>query len=113
MPHERPVGIGTIAGHVGAGDRIGVIYFDTHADLNVPASVPEGALDWMGMAHMLGEPGAVGEPMRALKTLVASPKLAGLTVTELNPDHAEAGAGTLERFASALAGSLAAPRTSG
>ncbi len=45
--------------------RIGVIYFDTHADLNVPASVPEGALDWMGMAHMLGEPGAVDEVVHA------------------------------------------------
>ena len=206
------VGIGTVAGHLGVGDRIGLIYFDTHADLNVPASVREGALDWMGMAHMLGEPGAVAElvdvgprtplleaeqvilfgwgpeqatecereaivrhgievvpvdvvsadphaaamrarrslearcdrslvhldvdvidftdtpmsensgrneglpydvAMRALDTLAASPRLAGLTVTELNPDHTEEGAGTLERFASALAGSLVAPPPSG
>ena len=40
------------------GERVGLLYFDTHADLNVPDSVREGALDWMGMAHMLGEPGA-------------------------------------------------------
>jgi arginase len=55
------VGVGTVAGHVGAGARVGLVYFDAHADLNVPASVREGALDWMGMAHMLGEPEAVPE----------------------------------------------------
>jgi arginase len=193
------VGIGTVAGHVSAGERVGLVYFDTHADLNVPASVREGALDWMGMAHMLGEEGAVPElvaaapraplldpgqvllfgwgpeqataferevvarrdlsvipvdevaagpeaaaeracaliharcdrllvhfdvdvidftdvplsentgrneglayadAMRALGRLLASPKLAGLTITELNPDHAEPG--SLERFARAV-----------
>ena len=198
------VGIGTIAGHIGAGGRVGVVYFDMHADLNVPASVREGALDWMGMAHMLDEEGAVPElveagplvpllepeqvvllgwgpgqatpferevltrrglaaipvdevaadpedaaaracatlearcdrllvhfdvdvidftdvplsentgrneglayadAMRALARLLASPKLAGLTITELNPDHAEPG--SLERFARAVGESLA------
>ena len=59
------VGIGTVAGHVGAGERVGLIYFDTHADLNVPESVREGTLDWMGMAHMLGEQGAVPELVAA------------------------------------------------
>jgi arginase len=56
------VGVGTVAGHVSAGEeRVGLVYFDAHADLNVPASIREGALDWMGMAHMLGEQGAVPE----------------------------------------------------
>lgn len=55
------VGIGTVAGHVGGGERIGLVYFDTHADLNVPLSVRAGALDWMGMAHMLGEQGAAAQ----------------------------------------------------
>jgi arginase len=59
------VGIGTIAGHLVAGEDIGLIYFDTHADLNVPASVTEGALDWMGLAHVLGERGAVAELVNA------------------------------------------------
>jgi arginase len=52
------VGVGTVAGHVETGERVGLVYFDSHADLNVPASVHEGALDWMGMAHMLAEDGA-------------------------------------------------------
>ncbi len=200
------VGIGTVAAHVDAGAAVGLVYFDTHADLNVPGSVREGALDWMGMAHMLGVDGAAPElvgagarvpllspgdvllfawgpeqatpfereliegrgirvvpvdevaadpegaatrareliesrcdrllvhfdvdvidftdvplsenwgrneglaydaAMRALAVLLASPKLAALTVTELNPDHAEQGARSLERFAAGLARSLA------
>jgi arginase len=199
------VGIGTVAGHVATGERVGLVYFDSHADLNVPKSVREGALDWMGLAHMLGEPGAVpalssagprtplleaeqvllfgwgpeqatpferdviehraieavavdevaADPehaatrarqliegrcdrvlvhfdvdvidftdvplsenwgrneglsydhaMRALTGLLASPRLAGLTITELNPDHAERGAGSIEAFTAAVAKSL-------
>ena len=201
------VGIGTVAGHVATGDRVGLVYFDSHADLNVPESVHEGALDWMGLAHMLGEPGAVtalssagprtplleveqvllfgwgpeqatsferevierraieivavdevaADPeraatrarqsiegrcdrvlvhfdvdvidftdvplsenwgrneglsyehtMRALTALLASRRLAGLTITELNPDHAERGAGSIEAFTAAVAKSLTA-----
>jgi arginase len=200
------VGVGTVAGHVATGERVGLVYFDTHADLNVPTSVPEGALDWMGMAHMLGEAGTRPElasvgprvplldssqvvlfawgpdqatafereviqrrhlpvvpvdevaadperaaaralavldehcdrilvhfdvdvidftdvplsenwgrneglsyehAMRALQTLLASPRLAGLTITELNPDHTEQDANSIERFAAAVAGGLA------
>jgi arginase len=200
------VGIGTVAGHVSGGGRLGLLYFDTHADLNVPESVREGTLDWMGMAHMLGEPGTrdelveVGdtspllEPDRvvlfgwgpeqatefergaisrrglatvpvdevaadpagaaadaldllaercdrvlvhfdvdavdftdtplsdntgrneglpfdtaltALAVLLASPRLAALTITELNPDHVEEGAGAIERLAGAVAEGLA------
>ncbi len=200
------VGIGTVAGHAGgAAGRIGLLYFDTHADLNVPASVQEGALDWMGMAHMLGEQGTRPElagagprtplldpdqvllfgwgpeqataheteaiarlgldtvpvervradpegaarealvllearcerllvhfdvdvvdftdtplsenwgrneglpyeaALRALGVLLRSPLLAGLTITELNPDHAEDGSDAIDRLAAALAAGL-------
>ena len=200
------IGIGTVAGHAGSEERVGLVYFDTHADLNVPSSVREGAVDWMGLAHMLGEEEAVPElvsvgtrvpllqadqvvlfawgseqatpferaaidrrgisvipvdevatgpenaalrardliearcdrllvhfdvdvidftdvplsenwgrneglaydhAMRALQTLLASPRLAGLTITELNPDHVEEGAQSISRFVAALSGSLA------
>jgi arginase len=200
------VGIGTIAGHSADAHRPRVVYFDAHADLNVPASVRPGTLDWMGMAHMLGEQGACtelvgagprvpllepdrvvlfgwdevqsepheraaierlgievipagevaadpataatralalletpGEPLlvhfdvdvidftdtplsenwgrnegipydaaaTALRTLLGSPGLAGLTVTELNPDHVEAGSGSVERLARDVADGFA------
>ena len=50
--------LGTVAGLLRSGERPGLLYFDVHPDLNVPGSVREGALDWMGVAHMLGEEGA-------------------------------------------------------
>ena len=58
------VGVGTFAGAVAAGyEQAGLIYFDLHADLNTPGSVPDGALDWMGIAHMLNVDDA--EPLLA------------------------------------------------
>jgi arginase len=199
------VGIGTVAGHTERSDGVGLIYFDLHADLNIPTSATPGALDWMGMAHMLGDDGAERELVEvgprapllapeqavllawgpdqarpheretiegrrletipvdevradpaaaagkaldsitaradrllvhfdvdvvdftdtplsentgrnegiayeqaaaALAVLLASPALAGVTVTELNPSHVEEGAGSIERLASDLAGGL-------
>lgn len=199
------VGIGTVAGHVaGSGGRIGLIYFDSPADLNVPSSVHEGTLDWMGLAHMLGEGEAApswlasaaacrssspirsfssaggptrrprfkraaierrqlavvavdqvaadpdaaalearrvitercdrfvvhfdvdvidftdtplsenwgrnegvtyGQALRALHVLLADPALAGLTITELNPDHTE-NENTVNRFTQAIVDGL-------
>jgi arginase len=58
------VGLGTVAGHLPTEERIGLLYFDIHADLNTPQSVPDGALDWMGVAHMLGEEDAIAELSR-------------------------------------------------
>jgi arginase len=55
------VGVGTVAGLVRRGAAPGLVYFDRHADLNVPASTIDGALDWMGVAHMLGIEGTVAE----------------------------------------------------
>jgi arginase len=199
------VGIGTVAGHVEQSDGVGLIYFDLHADLNIPTSALPGALDWMGMAHMLGDEGAerklveVGprnpllspeqvvllgwgpeqarpheretierlgletiqvdevrtdpaaaatkalesitaradrvlvhfdvdvvdftdtplsenpgrnegiayeQAAAALAVLLASPAVAGVTVTELNPNHVEEGAGSIDRLARDLAGAL-------
>jgi arginase len=48
------VGVGTVAGAQAAGERVGLVYFDMHPDLNTPETVETGTLDWMGMAHMLG-----------------------------------------------------------
>ncbi len=53
------VGVGTVAGLQHRVERLGVVYVDRHADLNVPHSTVDGALDWMGVAHMLDIDGAV------------------------------------------------------
>lgn len=52
--------LGALAGHE-AREGVGVVYLDAHPDLNTPGNVAQGALDWMGMAHALGVPGALPE----------------------------------------------------
>lgn len=53
------VGVGSVAGLHDRVDRLGVVYVDRDADLNVPQSTRDGALDWMGVAHMLDINGAL------------------------------------------------------
>lgn len=203
------VGAGAIAGATrDPAIRTGVIYLDMHGDLNTPASVTAGSLDWMGVAHLLGEPGTLpefagfdgrtpvledsqivllgwdyagsnsdwerqtiirrgigvvtleelradpvsaaersaarlgpvdrlvvhfdvdvidfadcplaenyrhgegctlDEAMAALSSIANRPEFAGVTVTEINPDHGEEDLLTLKRFSRALAGALAEP----
>jgi arginase len=55
------VGLGTVAGLLQRGGPLGVVYLDRHADLNVPDSTVDGALDWMGVAHMLDVDGTLDE----------------------------------------------------
>jgi arginase len=201
---DYTVGVGTVAGVVDVADSVGLVYFDLHADLNTPESVIDGALDWMGVAHMLAIDGTeaaltrigprtpllaasdvvlfghdaaratsweaaqieraglaripieavradpvgaarqgldvlasarrvvvhldvdvidftdaplsentgrnmglpLADAMAALGALASSDRLAALTITELNPAHASAEEGLLERFAALVAGAL-------
>jgi arginase len=41
------------------GPGVGLIYLDMHADMNTPDSTIDGALDWMGVAHLLQLEGTV------------------------------------------------------
>ena len=92
------VGIGTVAGHVASAESVGLVYFDLHADLNVPASVLPGTLDWMGMAHMLGVDGAERELVEAgSRSLLLSPEqvlLFGWGAEQARPHERE----TIERL---------------
>jgi arginase len=49
--------LGVVAGCLEKSVNLGLIYIDLDTDLNTPASVQDGALDWMGVAHMLNIPG--------------------------------------------------------
>jgi arginase len=49
--------LGTVAGAIRDGARVGLAYVDLDSDLNVPGT-GEGALDWMGVAHLLDIAGA-------------------------------------------------------
>jgi arginase len=53
--------LGTVAGALRSTDRVGLVYIDLDTDLNTPASTSDGALDWMGVAHMLGVPNTLPE----------------------------------------------------
>jgi len=53
------VELGTVAGASRGTPDVGLVYIDYDTDLNTPQSVEDGALDWMGVAHLLGLPGSV------------------------------------------------------
>ena len=53
------VELGTVAGALMETQSIGLVYVDLDTDLNTPESTDDGALDWMGVAHMLGVEDAV------------------------------------------------------
>lgn len=55
------VELGTVAGALATNASIGLVYVDLDTDLNTPESTQDGALDWMGVAHLLGVEGTVPE----------------------------------------------------
>ena len=101
------VGVGTLAGHLPDEGRVGLVYLDLHADLNTPETVIDGALDWMGVAHLLGEPSAT-PGLRDFGP--RTPLLDDDQIVLLGFDAAQATAS--ERAASSAAGSRSCPCTS-
>ena len=53
------VELGTVAGASRETPDVGLVYIDYDTDMNTPKSVDDGALDWMGIAHLLGLPETV------------------------------------------------------
>jgi arginase len=53
--------LGVVAGSLELSENIGLLYIDFDTDLNTPTSVEDGALDWMGVAHLLNIPGTIGK----------------------------------------------------
>ena len=47
------VGLGAVRA-LAATPGYGLLYLDMHGDMNTPESTRDGALDWMGVAHLLG-----------------------------------------------------------
>lgn len=56
--------VGAVSGVLRHTDDFALLYLDGGVDLYTPATNPEGILDSMGVAHMLGEPGAAEELSR-------------------------------------------------
>jgi arginase len=55
------VTVGVVSGLLRASQDPSLLYFDGGVDLYVPDTQPEGHLDSMGVAHMIGEAGAAPE----------------------------------------------------
>lgn len=55
------VELGTVLGMREHLPSLRLVYLDAHPDLNTPESVVDGALDWMGVAHLLAIPGSLPE----------------------------------------------------
>ena len=80
-------GVGTVAGLLERVPDLGLVYLDRHADLNVPSSTIDGALDWMGVAHMLDVEGAVDELAGAAgrRPMLAPDRIAYLALGPITP----------------------------
>ena len=86
------VGIGAVRALTAATAAAGLVYLDLHADMNTPDTTIDGALDWMGVAHMLGLPGSVEQ-------LSQPPLLLPGQVSLLGLDDSQATAAERERVA--------------
>jgi len=83
---DHALSIGSIAGAAGACKRLGVLWIDTHADLNTPETSPSGNIHGMPMAVALGR----GD--RALTTIAgAAPKVRPEDVTMIGLRDLDAG----------------------
>jgi arginase len=56
--------LGVLCGFLRAGEDPALLYLDGGLDLRTPTDNPTGILDSMGVAHMIGEPGAAEELAR-------------------------------------------------
>lgn len=62
MGGDCSITVGVVAGFVQQDPKVLLVYMDGGVDLETPATNPDGNLDSMGVAHMIGEAG-VTEPL--------------------------------------------------
>lgn len=55
------VELGTVSAAALHSNSVGLVYIDGDADMRTPETTTDGALDWMGVAHMLALPGTARE----------------------------------------------------
>ncbi len=84
---DHAVSMGSIAGAARAAhpSRLGVLWIDTHPDLNTPATSPSGHLHGMALASALGMGGADLAALHDLGPTVATSDICLLGVRDLDP----------------------------
>ena len=80
------VELGTLAA---LGEGTGLIYFDAHADMNTPEGIWFGALDAMGMAHVLGVDGITPELQEIARLAPEDVMLFGCAPEQTTPGELE------------------------
>jgi arginase len=83
--------IGTVAGAISAGGRVGLIYIDFDTDLTTPAT-SDGALDWTGVAHLLDVPGCEASlaSLGTVRPMLKPEQLLYFGVANITPPEAAA-----------------------
>jgi arginase len=81
--------LGTVLGIRQHAPSLRLVYLDAHPDLNTPESVPDGALDWMGVAHLLGIPATLAElsGLGPRRPLLAADELVLLANSDRTTEH--------------------------
>lgn len=51
--------VGVVSASVERSSSVGLLYIDGDADMRTPNTTTDGALDWMGLAHILGLPNTI------------------------------------------------------
>lgn len=84
---DHAVSIGSIAGAARAAHpgKLGILWIDTHPDLNTPATSPSGHLHGMALATALGQGGPDLAALHALGPPVAVADVCLLGVRDLDP----------------------------
>jgi len=84
---DHALTVGSLAGAAAAGDRVGVLWFDTHGDLNTPATSPSGHLHGMALAAALGLDAPALGALGRLGSSVRPEDICLLGGRDLDPDE--------------------------
>lgn len=86
---DHSIAVGTVAGvashHHARGERIGVIWFDAHADMNTPASTESGNVHGMPLASITGKGPDALSRLADLYPMVESAKVAMIGIRSVDP----------------------------
>ena len=92
---DHSIGMGTVAGVAGhyraKQEKIGLVWFDAHGDMNVPSSSPSGNIHGMPLAHVIGKLDGVDEALASIagfRNKVAVENVALVGLRDIDPEEA-------------------------
>ncbi|MCP4093710.1 MAG: arginase [Planctomycetes bacterium] len=92
---DHSIGMGTVAGVAGhyraKKEKIGLIWFDAHGDMNVPTSSPSGNIHGMPLAHIIGNLDGVDDALANIagfRNKVGVENVALVGLRDIDPEEA-------------------------